>query len=171
MTARMGGLRVRPENISGSLFSKDAPNQPHPVRAFRRHSRTVALGFGSFSFGLGGRGFGRRWDGLVHPFQDGLLGGVAAAQPQPYDARIASVPLFVRGRNFVEQQFDGIFLVEARCGQAPMVDGAAFAQGDHFFGYGTGCFGLGEGGGDAAVFDEAANQVGQHRIAVLAGAA
>jgi hypothetical protein len=56
-------------------------------------------------------------------------------------------------------------------GQAAVVQSAALAQGDHLLGDGPGGFGLGQGRDDAAVFDEAANQAGQHAIAMLARAA
>src|SRR5881296_1110193 len=57
------------------------------------------------------------------------------------------------------------------CSRAAVVQGAALAEGDHFFGDRTSGFGLGQRGRDAFVFDEAANQVGQHGVAMLAGAA
>ena len=56
-------------------------------------------------------------------------------------------------------------------GEAAGLDGAAFAERDDLFGHGARGLGLGERGGDAFVFDEAANQVGEHRVAVFAGSA
>ena len=51
------------------------------------------------------------------------------------------------------------------------MNGAALAEGNHLLGDGSGGLGFGQSGHDAFMFDEAANQVGKHRIPVLAGAA
>src|SRR5258705_5670742 len=79
--------------------------------------------------------------------------------------------LFLAGSDFVEQDLNGVFLMQARGSQAAIVKGAALAEGDHFFSDGARGFGFGQGGGDAFVFDEAADQVCEHGIAMLAGAA
>src|SRR5262249_26168100 len=71
----------------------------------------------------------------------------------------------------VEQDFDHVLLVQSGRGQPSVVDGSPLAEGNHLFGHGTGSLGLGQGRGNAFVFDEAANQVGEHRIAMFTGAA
>ena len=58
------------------------------------------------------------------------------------------------------------------CGsQATMVQGAFFTKGHHLFGNNTCRLGLGQSGFDLTFFDKAAHQVGEHRVAVLPGAA
>ena len=97
--------------------------------------------------------------------------GIALALPELNDAGIAAMTLLLGRSNFGKEDFDGVFLVEPGGGEAPIVEGAAFAEGDQFFGDGTGGFGLGQGGCDAFVLNEAANEVGEHCVPVLTGAA
>jgi hypothetical protein len=99
------------------------------------------------------------------------LGGIALALVQPHDTGVSAVALFLRGSNFGEEDLHGVFLVEPGDGEAAVVNGAAFAEGHHLFRYGTGGFGFGDGGNDAFMFDEAADQVPEHGVAMLAGAA
>jgi hypothetical protein len=51
------------------------------------------------------------------------------------------------------------------------MNGAALAERDHFFGDGTRGLGLGQSRRHALVFDQAANEVGQHRVAMFGRAA
>ena len=55
--------------------------------------------------------------------------------------------------------------------QACSVDLAFFAKCHHLVGHHASGFGLGEGGGDAAVFDQAAHEVVEHAGAMLGSAA
>ena len=144
-----------------------------PAAASRARARTGTRGEPAlrFAFGLGlgfSLGFGRRFgcNTEVHPFEDGQLRGVTLALVQLHDAGVTAVALFVSGSDFVEEDLHGIFLVQPGGGNAAVVQGAAFAQRDHFLGHGTGRLGLRQGGRDAVVLDEAANQIGQHRIPV-----
>src|ERR1051326_4835805 len=68
-----------------------------------------ALGFCRFRLFrllfLSGGGFGWLWRGgdVVHPFEDGLLRGVAGALLHPNDARVAAVAFLEGGRDVLEQ--------------------------------------------------------------------
>ena len=67
-------------------------------------------------------------------------------------------------------------LLQARSHEPAALYGAVlllafFAEGDYFIGHHAGGFGLGEGGADATVFNEAAHEVGEQRGAMLTGAA
>ena len=52
-----------------------------------------------------------------------------------------------------------------------MVQGTPFAEGHHLLGNDARRLGLGQGGGDFLLLDEAAHHVGEHRISMLPGAA
>ena len=56
-------------------------------------------------------------------------------------------------------------------GETPIVQSAALAEGHDFFGDGTRGLGFGHGGFDALVLDQAADQVGEHGVAMIALAA
>src|SRR5215831_907647 len=121
--------------------------------------------------GLGG-GFGSGF-GLCcefDPFENGALGGVALALVEANDTSVAAGAVFVGGGDLVEEHFDRVFLMQACGSEAAIVHGAALAKSDHFFGDGARGFGLGERCGDAFVFDEAADEVGEHRVAMGASA-
>jgi hypothetical protein len=77
--------------------------------------------------------------------------------------------LLLRGSDLIEQNAHGILLVQSRRCYAPIMNGAAFAQGNHFLSHGANGFRLLQRRGDATVFDETANHISQHRIAMLAG--
>ena len=87
------------------------------------------------------------------------------------NASVTAASLFLRRGDFVEENFDDIFLVQAGSREAAIVRAAALAESDHFFGYGSGGFGFCERGRDPLMLNKTADQVGQHGIAVLAGAA
>jgi hypothetical protein len=127
----------------------------------------LCLGCGGGLGFFGRSGFGREFD----PFEDRFLGGVALALIQADDAGVAAATIFLAGSDFVEENFYGVFLVEAGGGEAAIMERATLAEGYHFFSDGAGGFGFGQSGGDAFVFDEAANQVREHRVAMGTGAA
>ena len=79
--------------------------------------------------------------------------------------------ILLRWSNFAEQNFRRVLLVQPGCHQTASVNRVLLAQRDYFLGHGTRGFRLGERGRHAFVFDEAANQVGKHRIPVFTGAA
>ena len=60
---------------------------------------------------------------------------------------------------------------QPRGGQPAMVQGAPLAKGHHLLGDDARRLGLGQGGDDFILLDEAAYHVGEHRVAVLPGAA
>ena len=60
-----------------------------------------------------GRTFSRLLE-RVHPFEDGALRGVALALVHADDAGVAAVAFLERGRDFLEQDFRGVFLVQTR---------------------------------------------------------
>src|ERR1035437_2128006 len=150
---------------------------PQAARLLRLRLGLGGFGLGRFCFdGFGfadGRGLGgrRRGSNEVHPFEDGALGGVALALVHLDDAGVAAVAVFEGGGDVCEEGFGGVFLAQTGGGQTAGVEGAFLAKGDEFLGDGPRGLGLGEGGGDAFVLDEAANEVGEHRVAMLAGAA
>src|SRR6266702_4064547 len=155
---------------------RQRPGWPATVRvmpcAFGFPSGSGGLGFVWFG-SLGGLGFGgslRHVQRQVHPFEDGALGGVTLALVEADDSGVAAVALFLRRGDLVEEDFHGVLLMKTRGGQAAVVEGAALAEGDHFLGDRAGGFGFGQRGGHAFVFDEAANQVGEHRISVWCSA-
>src|SRR5262245_28239661 len=95
----------------------------------------LLLGFGGFCLGfrlgLGRDGFGA---GEVGPFEDRFFGGVALAGVQLDDAGVPAVAALLRWSDFVEEDFNGVFLLqEPRTREAAVVDGAALAESDHFF--------------------------------------
>ena len=98
------------------------------------------------------------------------MGGIALALVQADDAGVATLAFGLGGREFVEEDAHHVILVKAGGGQTAIVEGAGFAKGDHFLGDGAGGLGFGKGRGDALVLDQAAHQVGQHGVAMLAGA-
>jgi hypothetical protein len=99
------------------------------------------------------------------------MSGIALALPKFDNSGVAAMAFFLRRGYLVEKNFHGIFLMQPGSGESPIVDAPSLAQGDHFLSHRAGGFRLSQRGGDAFVFDEAANQVGKHRIAVLTGAA
>src|SRR6266446_7420691 len=142
-------------------------------RAFEFPSGSGSLGFVWFG-SVCGLSFGRnlrRLERQVHPFQDGALGGVTLPLVEADDSCVAAMALFLGRGDLVEENFHRVLLVKTRGGQAAIVEGAALAEGDHFLGDRAGGLGFGQRGGHTFVFDEAANQVGEHCISVLAGAA
>ena len=118
-------------------------------------------------FGLFFLRLGLRSELEVDPFDDGALSGIALTLVQANDSRVAAVAILEAGRNVFEENLGGIFLMQSRNGQTTMMDGAALAERDHFLGHGSRGFGFGQGGCDAPVFDQAADQVGEHGIAML----
>src|ERR1019366_8889475 len=107
----------------------------------------------------------------VHPFEDSLLGGITLALVELEDPGVAPATLLLRGSDLVEQNLHRVLLVETRGGDATIVKGPVLAERDHLLGDGPRGFGFGQGGGDAFVYDQAADHVGEHRVPVCAGAA
>ena len=122
-------------------------------------------------FGGGCFGFWFNYNREVHPFEDGAFSSVALALVQTNDSSVTTVAFFLRGSNFVEQNFYRVLLMKTRDGKTPIMDSAALAERDHLLSHGPSGFRLGNGGDDALVLDETANQVSEHGVAVLAGAA
>ena len=133
---------------------------------------------------------------LVHPLQDGHLSGVAPADAGELDdARVAAHAILKRRGDLIEQDANHVVLTaplfaellagdslgpgekpalgrpQPCGGQTAMVQGAPFAEGHHLLGDDARGLGLGQGGGDFLLLDEAAHQVGEHRVSMLPGAA
>jgi hypothetical protein len=99
------------------------------------------------------------------------LGSVAGALAELNDASVTAAAIFLGRSDFGEQDFYRVFLMEAGYGQSAGSEGTAFAKRDHFFRHRTGRFGFGQGGSDALMLNEAANQIGEHGVAVVASSA
>ena len=134
---------------------------------FRRLGFNYRFGFfRRFAFlGLDGS------NGHIDPFKDSEMPGIALALAQFHNPCITAMALLLERSDFVEEDADHVLLVQSCSSHAAVMQSALFAQGDHLFGHRARCFGLGQSGGDPFMFDEAANQVGKHRVAMLAGAA
>ena len=87
------------------------------------------------------------------------------------DSRVTTVALLLGGRDVGEQDFHRILLVQSRDRQATIMKRPGFPERHHFFGDRPSGFGLGQGGGNAFMFDQAANHVREHRSAMRRGAA
>ena len=120
---------------------------------------------------LGFNGWRDGGDNGIHPLKNGELGRIARALAKFENTSVTAPAILESGCNILEQDFCGTFLMEARHGEAAMVDGSLLAERDHLFSNGTGGLGLGQGRRDALVFNQAANEVGKHRIAMFGCAA
>lgn len=135
-------------------------------RALRLFARLLGFFFGlSFLFGLG---FGREF---FDPFEDGELGGVALPLVEADNASVATGAVFEERRDVLEEHFYGVFLMQARSRETAVVERAALAERDHLFGDGTRSLGLRHSGPDPFVLNQAADQVREHRVAMIAFAA
>ena len=156
-------------------------------------------GFGLGGGRLGGgrwRRLGLLLKRFVHPLQDGHLRAIPPADAGELDdARVAAHAILKRRGDLIEQDANHVVLLaplfaellagdslgpgekpalgrpQPCGGQAAMVQGAPFAEGHHLLGDDACRLGLGQGGGDFLLLDEAAHQVGEHRVSMLPGAA
>src|SRR5688572_15948565 len=97
-----------------------APSQRHKtkspfrrtgLREFSEASRNLARGSGLLVFlGRCGRGFRRE----IHPFEDGLLGGITLALIQANDAGVTTSTLLEGRRDLIEQDVHDVFLLAPR---------------------------------------------------------
>jgi hypothetical protein len=62
-------------------------------------------------------------------------------------------------------------LAKSGGGKPAGMEGALLAEGDHFFRHGPGGAGLGQGGGNPPMFNQAGNQIRQHSVPVGTGSA
>ena len=150
----------------GTLNEKTAPLAKRGCALVNFITRLLLF----FSGRGGGFGGGRSGTGRIDPFEDRFFGGVALAAEQLDDAGVTAAAFFAGRRDFVKENLHGVFLVQASCGQTTGMDGAGFAEGHHLLRHRTRGLGLCEGGGDAFVFDQTTDEVGEHRIAMGAGA-
>ena len=121
-----------------------------------------ALG-GGFGFG---RGFGQR---VRHPFDEGHFRAVALAGFELDDAGVAAGTAGHGGDNGVEELLHSLDTAQARGGETAGGKGALAGKGDHFLGVAAGGLGLGKGGADAAVEDEAGDEHAEELLAVGLG--
>jgi hypothetical protein len=157
------------------------------VRRSTRITEYTARGYllsflGSLRFGrFGGEFLGHR---NLNPFKDGTLSRVTLALIHFDDASVATRPGLKCGCQFFEQDTHNVFLrppflsvslapvqgpgllAKPGSSKATGVESPAFAKGDELFGDRPCGAGLGEGGGDSFMFDEAADEIGKHRIAM-----
>jgi hypothetical protein len=80
---------------------------------------------------------------------------------------LLSPPLFAISLASVQGSW---LLTKPGSGQTSGMESAAFAKGDELFSNGTGGTGLGKGCGDSLMFNEAADEIGEHRITMRSGA-
>jgi hypothetical protein len=99
------------------------------------------------------------------------LTGIALALVEANDSRVTAVTVFLGRGDLGEENLDRVFLMEAGYSESAIVQCAVLAECYHFLSDRSSGFGLGQAGGDTFVLDEAANHIGEHRIAMFAGAA
>src|SRR5579871_5269376 len=92
--------------------------------------------------------------------------GVAAAEAELDHPRVAAVALLEARRNLVEQLLDGVARADEVEGAAARGQVAALAERDHPIGEAAQLLGLGVGGADALVADQAQHQVAEQRLAM-----
>ena len=131
---------------------------------------TLLLGF------FGRRFFSRRLGDShstfrIDPLDVGHRSGVAEALAQLDDAGVATLAIRSTGRDIGKEFFYGILLTEVSSGETAGVKITTLAKGDHFLGEGPDGLGFREGGLNAFVFDQAADLVREHGIAMSGGAA
>jgi len=86
------------------------------------------------------------------------------------DASVATTAIFLGGSDLVEENLNHVFLVKAGNGEAAVMDGAGFAEGNHLFSDAASGLGLREGRFDTLVLDKATHKVGEHGVAMFARA-
>src|SRR6266403_1019902 len=135
------------------------------TRVTKQFGRPELTG-GFYWFFLFGLFFGFLFFGfefVAHEFEDGDLGAVADTVARGNDAGVAAGAIGEFGRDFAEEFLGDSGRHDVGGGLAARLQRVAFAEGDHFFRYGTRGFGAGQSGGDAAVFEQVGDQVAQGR--------
>src|SRR5207249_8773147 len=102
---------------------------------------------------------------------DGELGGVPSTLAELDDAGVTAATFLLGGSDLVEQDAHGVLPVKTGSRQTAVMQRAILAERDHFLSHRARGTGPRHGGGHVLVLDQAADQIRQHRVAVLAGAA
>ena len=95
------------------------------------------------------------------------MGGIAGPLANADDAGVATLPVGMLFAEVGEQFLDEVLLAEEGDGLPALVQGATLGESDHPVGVLADFLGFGNGGGDAAVLNQAADQIGQHGPTML----
>src|ERR1700676_1342294 len=160
-----GGTGWRPA-ASGDAKTK-SPLGDFPAGS-KWQGRQSAFGAGFFD-GFFLLGFSFLFLGLeliVHQFEDGDFGAVAAAGCPRNDAGVAAGAVREFRRDLAEQFLRNARRHDVRSGLPPRLQGVFFAEGDHLFRHWTCRFGARQRGGNSSVFQQVGHEVPQRRAAM-----
>ena len=129
------------------------------------HGRLLR-GAGGSGGGRGGGCHGRLQLRQVDDLDERHRRAVRLALAQLHDAAVPALAVLRGLCHFREELGNDLRLRERGQGLPAGVEGGLLGQGDELLHVGAESLGLGQGGGDAAVADEAASLVGQHGLAM-----